>query len=157
MVRRKSLGLDEANNNEYYQCQKAGVGKPFPFLRIFPTQGSNPGLPHCRQILYQLSYQGIQVLPSKNLNIFMSRHIILKLLKTNKQKYLECSQRKMIPYLQGKSNTSDSTFLIRNHWGLKGHTIFQGLKVKNAPSRILYPKNILLAWRTETFLDEKKS
>ena len=25
---------------------------------IFPTQGSNPGLPHCRQILYHLSYQG---------------------------------------------------------------------------------------------------
>ena len=24
--------------------------------RIFPTQGSNPGLPHCRQILYQLSH-----------------------------------------------------------------------------------------------------
>ena len=23
---------------------------------IFPTQGSNPGLPHCRRILYQLSY-----------------------------------------------------------------------------------------------------
>ena len=25
---------------------------------IFPTQGSNPGLPHCRQILYHLSYLG---------------------------------------------------------------------------------------------------
>ena len=25
---------------------------------IFPAQGSNPGLPHCRWILYQLSYQG---------------------------------------------------------------------------------------------------
>ena len=25
---------------------------------IFPTQGSNPGLPHCRLILDQLSYQG---------------------------------------------------------------------------------------------------
>ena len=25
---------------------------------IFPTQGSNPGLPHCRRILYQLTYQG---------------------------------------------------------------------------------------------------
>ena len=24
---------------------------------IFPTQGSNPGLAHCRQMLYQLSYQ----------------------------------------------------------------------------------------------------
>ena len=25
---------------------------------IFPTQGSHPGLPHCRQILYQLSQKG---------------------------------------------------------------------------------------------------
>ena len=24
---------------------------------IFPTQGWNPGLPHCRQILYQLSHK----------------------------------------------------------------------------------------------------
>ena len=27
---------------------------------IFPTQGLNLGLPHCRQILYQLSHQGSQ-------------------------------------------------------------------------------------------------
>ena len=26
---------------------------------IFPTQGSNPGLPHCRWVLYQLSHKGI--------------------------------------------------------------------------------------------------
>ena len=25
---------------------------------IIPTQGSNPGLPHCRQMLYPLSHQG---------------------------------------------------------------------------------------------------
>ena len=25
---------------------------------IFATQGSNPGLVHCRRILYQLSYEG---------------------------------------------------------------------------------------------------
>ena len=31
----------------------------FPFSRgIFPIQGSNPGLLHCRWILYQLSHQG---------------------------------------------------------------------------------------------------
>ena len=31
----------------------------FPFFKgVFPTQGSNAGLPHCRQILYQLSHQG---------------------------------------------------------------------------------------------------
>ena len=26
---------------------------------IFPTQGTNPGLPHCRWILYHLSHEGI--------------------------------------------------------------------------------------------------
>ena len=31
----------------------------FPFFQgIFPTQGSNPSLPHCRQMLYQLSHKG---------------------------------------------------------------------------------------------------
>ena len=29
------------------------------FQGIFPTQELNPGLPHCRRILYQLSHQGI--------------------------------------------------------------------------------------------------
>ena len=29
---------------------------------IFPTQGSNPGLPHRRQILYQLSYEGSPII-----------------------------------------------------------------------------------------------
>ena len=30
-----------------------------PFSKgIFPTQGSSPGLLHCRQILYQISHQG---------------------------------------------------------------------------------------------------
>ena len=33
-------------------------GLAFPFQGIFPIQGSNPGLPHCRQILYQLSHKG---------------------------------------------------------------------------------------------------
>ena len=38
--------------------QNTGVGR-LPLLQgIFPTQGSNPGLPHCRQILYQLSHKG---------------------------------------------------------------------------------------------------
>ena len=30
----------------------------FPSGGIFAIQGLNPGLPHCRQILYQLSHQG---------------------------------------------------------------------------------------------------
>ena len=38
--------------------QNTGVGSLSLFQGIFPTQGSNPGLPHCRQILYQLSHKG---------------------------------------------------------------------------------------------------
>ena len=34
---------------------------------IFPTQGSNPGLPHCRQILYCLSHQGSPCLNTRSL------------------------------------------------------------------------------------------
>ena len=36
--------------------KSAGVGSHSLLQRIFPTQGSNPGLSHCRQILYRLSH-----------------------------------------------------------------------------------------------------
>ena len=38
--------------------QEYWSGLPFPSPGIFPTQGSNRGLPHCRQTLYCLSQQG---------------------------------------------------------------------------------------------------
>ena len=38
--------------------QNTGVGSSSLFQGIFPTQGTNPGLPHCRWIFYQLSHQG---------------------------------------------------------------------------------------------------
>ena len=38
--------------------QTTGVGSLSLLQGIFPAQGSNPGLPHCRQILYQLSHKG---------------------------------------------------------------------------------------------------
>ena len=38
--------------------QNTGVGSLSLLQRIFPIQGSNPGLPHCRRILYQLSRKG---------------------------------------------------------------------------------------------------
>ena len=37
--------------------QNAGVGSHTPLQGIIPTQGSNPGLLHCRWILHQLSHQ----------------------------------------------------------------------------------------------------
>ena len=38
--------------------QNTGVGSLSLLQRIFSTQGSNPGLSHCRWILYQLSHRG---------------------------------------------------------------------------------------------------
>ena len=38
--------------------QHTGVGSLSFLQGIFPTQGLNPGLPHCRWILYQLGHQG---------------------------------------------------------------------------------------------------
>ena len=38
--------------------QNTGVGSLFLLQGIVPTQGSNPGLAHCRWILYQLSHKG---------------------------------------------------------------------------------------------------
>ena len=38
--------------------QNTGVGSLSLLQEIFPIQGLNPGRPHCRQILYHLSYEG---------------------------------------------------------------------------------------------------
>ena len=38
--------------------QNNGVGSLSLLQGIFPTEGGNTGLPHCRWILYQLSHQG---------------------------------------------------------------------------------------------------
>ena len=43
--------------------QNTEVGSLSLLQEIFPTQESNPGLPQCRRILYQLSYRGS---PNKN-------------------------------------------------------------------------------------------
>ena len=46
--------------------KNSGLGCHALLQGIFPTQGLNPGLPHCRQIFYCLSYQG-----SRQINEFI--------------------------------------------------------------------------------------
>ena len=38
--------------------QNTGVGSRSLLQEIFPTQGSSPGLLHCRRILYQMNHEG---------------------------------------------------------------------------------------------------
>ena len=50
-----SLQPHGAHNPWTSPGQNTGVGSLSLLQGIFPTQGFNPGLLHCRQILYQLS------------------------------------------------------------------------------------------------------
>ena len=50
-------GQDD-EGGEHGEAEDVKVAQACPTLGIFPTQGSNPGLPHCKRILYQLSHQG---------------------------------------------------------------------------------------------------
>ena len=49
---------DPMKNSWNSPGQNTGVGSLSLLQGIFLTQGSNPGLPHCRQILYQMSHKG---------------------------------------------------------------------------------------------------
>ena len=57
--------------------QDIGVGSHFLLQETFPTQGSNSGLPHCRQIFYQLSHQGSPVNDELGLITFLYLHWLL--------------------------------------------------------------------------------
>ena len=57
--------------------QNTGVGSLSLLKGIFPTQGSNPGLLHCRWILYQLSHKGSS--PLKIAFSFLTNYWVEKL------------------------------------------------------------------------------
>ena len=53
-----SLRICKPTSVKPYHFRKHAMNDCWTHPRIFPTQGSNPGFPHCRQILYHLSHQG---------------------------------------------------------------------------------------------------
>ena len=56
--RSPALQSDSLSTEPQGEPKNTGVGSLSFLQRIFSTQESNQGLLHCRQILYQLSYQG---------------------------------------------------------------------------------------------------
>ena len=57
-VRSDSLRLHGLYSSWNSPGQNTRVGSLSHLQGIFPTQGSNSGIPHCRQIPYQLSHKG---------------------------------------------------------------------------------------------------
>ena len=58
---------------------------------IFPTQGSNLGLPHCRQTLYHLSHQGSLdcILKSKDITLLTKVHIVKAMVFSSSHVWME--------------------------------------------------------------------
>ena len=56
--RSPALQVDSLLSEPPGKPKNTGVVSLSLFQGIFPNQGSNPGLPHCRWILYQLSHKG---------------------------------------------------------------------------------------------------
>ena len=61
--------------------KNTGVGCHSLSQRIFPTEGSNPGLLHCRQILYLLSHQR-----TPNLTVSLCKGVLTQHFKNNSAK-----------------------------------------------------------------------
>jgi len=53
-----------------------GMGHHFLLQEIFPTQGSNPHLLHCREILYQLSHHAVEYLLIHWFSSALTLHLI---------------------------------------------------------------------------------
>ena len=58
LCNRMDCGLLGASVHGDSPVKNTGVGCHALLQRIFPTQGSNQGLPHCRWIFYCVSHQG---------------------------------------------------------------------------------------------------
>ena len=78
--------------------QNTGVGSLSLLQGIFPTQILNPGIPHCRGILYQLRHKGSPIPKKDNVKecsnyctialISHASKIMLKILQARLQQYM---------------------------------------------------------------------
>ena len=60
--------------------KSTGVGSHSLLQGLVPTQGSNPGLTHCRQILYNLSHEGSPLLEIQHFYSFFFKMVNLIIL-----------------------------------------------------------------------------
>ena len=88
--------------------QNTGVGSLSLLQGVFPTQGLNPGLPHCRWILYH---------------------------RSTREALVECSPLFLVIYflffwIQHKKWANTLTFSIKSSWYLSLEKIFLSLGIK---------------------------
>ena len=80
------------------------MGCHFLLQRVFLTQGSNPGLLHCRLILYLLSHSG----NPKTLLLPLQTVPLSKCLQVNQGEHALCATKTLFNMVCGSSDTSTS-------------------------------------------------
>ena len=92
--------------------QNSGVGSLSLLQGIFPTQGSNPGLLHCRQILYQPSHKGSPE-PPRILNVTVCSRRAMQVVKEKKVLNLTLIMSLILRTSEGtRRNVRPNLFLI---------------------------------------------
>ena len=84
-----------------FPCNNTRVGYHFLLQSIFPTQGLNPGLLHCRQMLYHLSHQGSSIILSEVSQKYKEKHHMLSLTCS----YLQISTPGLPKWCSGEEST----------------------------------------------------
>ena len=101
--------------------QNTGVGSCSLLQGIFPAQGSNPGLPHCRQILYQLSHKGSpkesgNVTKWENRSLVLSQKITYKIYEFyTKHIYWALDNHWIVLGVVKSQRTRNSSMLVKSH------------------------------------------
>ena len=94
--------------------KNTGVGCHALLQGIFLTQGLNPGLPHCRQILYCLSHQGshrVSMWPTNSTSRYNSRKMNLG--SVGKESACNAGDLGSIPGL-GRSPGEGNSYLLQS-------------------------------------------
>ena len=103
--------------------QNTRVGSHCVLQGIFPTQGSNPGVPHCRRVLYQLSHQGSSISRAESKSLPNSLEIL-----------------------------SDTKYLFRYLWLIHYHRVYSNLLIYLQCFSLTVSNLIAINYKSLTYL-----
>ena len=130
--------------------QNTGVGSLSLLQGIFPTQESNPGLPHCGWIFHQPSHQGSSRIPEWVVYPFC--RWILPTQKSD-QGLLHCRQILYHLSYQGNPNVSSKVVPLKDnsvHW--PSHVPISISTGEAGKGLVLRPLSLILGFREDFFL-----
>ena len=137
--------------------KNTGVGCQALLQGIFPTQGSNPGLLHCRQILYHLSHQRSPKESSNYRTIVLLSHsskVMLKILQARLQQYVNQELPDVQAGFRKGRGTRDQIANIC--WIIEKAREFQEKKSTSASLTMLKPLTVQITTNYGKFLKRWK-